>query len=110
MGSTVQAVPSQCSIRDRSTPLLVTPTAHALHAESTATPCSELSSVPGPGGGMAGVLWQVSAAAAARVSPASSPAASSGAASTAVNGRARIDDAPFRSRLPPGPGTVLMMR
>jgi hypothetical protein len=52
LGTTVQEEPSQCSMRVWLAPPLfpVVPTAQASQADSTATPFSSLSRVPGLGG------------------------------------------------------------
>src|SRR6266699_3770125 len=82
LGVTVQAAPSQCSIRVWSRPLEESkPTVQASHDESTVTPWSALKIVPGLGGWTPVQLWQADAEAAAGPDPMSKPAITSGAAS-----------------------------
>src|SRR5215472_92605 len=94
LGSTVQEEPFQCSVRVCLPPLLVrsSPTAQASHADSTATPKSSLLVADGLGGCVPVQFWQVSAAAAAGPSPASTEVISSGAASAAATCRSRARD------------------
>src|SRR6266487_6447209 len=82
LGVTVQAAPSQCSIRVWSGPPLESmPTVQASHGESTVTPWSALKMVPGLGGWTPVQLWQADVEAAAGPDPMSKHAVTSGAAS-----------------------------
>src|SRR5580698_1670796 len=63
LATTFQDEPFQCSMRVRSGPPdHWNPTAHALHADSTVTPCRSFC-VPGLGGCAPVQLWQLRAAA-----------------------------------------------
>src|SRR5689334_5004052 len=107
LGTTVQEEPSQCSMRVWLTPLpRVVPTAQALQADSTVTPLSALSEVPGLGGCPDVQPWQTAADAVACQGAASAPASISGAASAGLRSLAGQDERAMDDRSFPVVTTV----